>query len=460
MALVESAGITDVGKKRKGNEDFYFLDDDMRLYVVSDGMGGHAAGEVASRMVVETLRDYMKKPAEEFEDETFTDFDSAFSNQANRLLSGIHIANSEVYQLSASNESLQGMGATVSAILLTDNKMIVGNVGDSPIYLMRNNTVKTISVPHTMMAEHAALAGKDAKPLSEQYRHVLTRAMGVEPTVRPDISEIEFSESDIVLICSDGLSDKVSPEEILDVVTKGKPKEVCKSLVDMANDRGGDDNITIIIFTILNEAGEYPSFAIEEDTLKVPEDDTLVMEDDTLVMEDDTLEMPDDVLLVMEDDTLEMPDDVLLVMEDDTLEMPDDVPLVMENDTLEMPDDVPLMMEGDTLEMPDDVPLVMEDDTLEMPDETPPKKTKLAADYDTDEVSQRGLIQNLSLEGVFIESEETFTIGEEIMLTFTTEDTNDPFMITGTVASRGPQGIDVKFEKLTPEQEEKIKSLF
>jgi len=414
MAIVESAGITDVGRKRKGNEDSYFLDDDMRLYVVSDGMGGHAAGEVASKMVVETLRDYMKKPEKEFEDETSTDFDSAFSNQANRLLSGIHIANSEVYQLSASNESLQGMGATVSAILLTDNTMIVGNVGDSPIYLIRNNTVKTISVPHTMMAEHAALAGKDAKPLAEQYRHVLTRAMGVEPTVRPDISEIEFSDSDILLICSDGLSDKVSPEEILDVVTKGRPKELCKSLVDMANDRGGDDNITIIIFTILNEAGEYPSFAIKDDTLEMPEEDTLVMEDDTLVMEDDTLEMPEDV---------------------------------------------PLVMEDDTLEMPEDVPLVMEDDTLEVPEETPPKETKLAADYDTDEVSQRGFIQNLSLEGVFVESKETFTIGEEIMLTFTTEETRDPFMITGTVASRGPQGIDVKFEKLTPEQEEKIKPL-
>ncbi len=437
MALVESAGITDVGRKRKGNEDSYFLDDDMRLYVVSDGMGGHAAGEVASRMVVETLRDYMKKPAEEFEDETFTDFNSAFSNQANRLLSGIHIANSEVYQLSVSNKSLQGMGATVSAILLTDNTMIVGNVGDSPIYLIRNNTVKTISVPHTMMAEHAALAGKDAKPLAEQYRHVLTRAMGVEPTVRPDISEIEFSESDILLICSDGLSDMVSPEEILNMVTKGRPKEVCKSLVDMANDRGGDDNITIITFTVLNEAGEYPSFGIEEDTLEMPEDDTLVMEDDTL----------------------EVPEDVSLVMEDDTLEMPEDISLVMEDDTLEMPEDIPLMMEDDTLEMPEDIPLMMEDDTLEVPEEAPPKETKLAADYDTDEVSQRGFIQNLSLEGVFIESTETFTIGEEIMLTFTAEDTNDPFMITGTVVSREPQGIDVKFEKLTPEQEEKIKSL-
>jgi len=161
----------------------------------------------------------------------------------------------------------------------------------------------------------------------------------------------------------------------------------------------------------------------------------------------------------MADDTLEVPDDVSLVMADDTLEVPDDVSLVMEDDTIEIPDDVSLVMEDDTIEMPDDVSLVMEDDTLEVPDDTPLQETKLAADYDTDDVSQRGFIQNLSLESVFIESKETFTIGEEIMLTFTTEDTSDPFMVTGIVADRGPQGIDVKFEKLTPEQEEKIKSL-
>ncbi|MGE0086405.1 MAG: PP2C family serine/threonine-protein phosphatase [Desulfococcaceae bacterium] len=247
MIVVESAGITDVGMKRKGNEDALFLDDALRLYVVSDGMGGHQAGEVASDLVVKTVKDYMERFRGKEEVEELEDSDADLSKQANRLMSGIRLANQVVYQAARSKNSYRGMGATVSAVCFTDDTVIAINVGDSPIWLIRKGEISLISVTHTVMAEQAALNRTGDRHFGPEYGHMLTRAIGVGDAVSPDTCEIPCFKGDILLIASDGLSNMVSEREIAETVSTRKPVKACRDLVDMANERGGNDNITVII---------------------------------------------------------------------------------------------------------------------------------------------------------------------------------------------------------------------
>jgi protein phosphatase len=250
MFDIESAGITDVGRKRSGNEDAFFVDNQQQLYVVADGMGGHQAGEVASGIVVDTLQDYMTRVGTETADETLPEIDETLSKDANRLLSGINLANQAVYEISTSKDSYQGMGTTVSAVFISADTIIAANVGDSPIYLIHDGNIELISVLHTVMAEQEAIDPDGADQLGGEFRHMLTRAIGVEQDVETDVTEIQAFKGDILVISSDGLSDKVSQHEIQDIVKKKKPEAACRTLVDLANERGGDDNITVIILKI------------------------------------------------------------------------------------------------------------------------------------------------------------------------------------------------------------------
>jgi protein phosphatase len=249
---VESCGITDVGRKRKGNEDSYFLDENLRIYVVADGMGGHQAGEVASKLVVDTIKDRMNRYSD-----GNTDIIWAIpkaSKYSSWLVSGILEANKQVFRLSKSRKEFEGMGSTVSAVFVTKETLIAANVGDSPIYLIRNNEISLLSVPHTAMAEYAAFAPAGAKPLSDKYRHVITRAMGSKETVEPDFREITPHPGDTVVLCSDGLSDKVTPEEIMKIAGSNPPPKAGRMLVDLANERGGEDNITLIVLKITGDS--------------------------------------------------------------------------------------------------------------------------------------------------------------------------------------------------------------
>ncbi len=268
MAVVQSAGKTDVGKKRKGNEDSFFFNDAMGFYVVADGMGGHKAGEVASQMVVDALQKHMQKIKGGSKADDITYADGTLSKEANHLVAGIHQANQAVHKRSQSSTAYQGMGSTVSAVYLTDENLIVSNVGDSPIYLIREGAVETISVLHTWAAEHAAIAPEGSKPLGKQFQHMLTQAMGVAETVKPDTREIPMLKGDIVVICSDGLSDNVSPEEIRDIVLKKQPDQASQSLVDLSNEIRGHDNITVIVLKITALTADGLELDLEEDAIE------------------------------------------------------------------------------------------------------------------------------------------------------------------------------------------------
>ncbi|MBU1171288.1 MAG: protein phosphatase 2C domain-containing protein [Proteobacteria bacterium] len=250
MVVVESAGMTDVGCKRTGNEDSLLISDDMKLYVVADGMGGHQAGEVASRVVIETMKSYMERFMDGAHVEELNDTDSVLTREANRMLASIRLANRSVYSISQAKDACRGMGSTVSAVWFTQDSFVAANVGDSPIYLIQGDSIEVLSVPHTVLAEQASMAGNDKFKIDEKYRHMLTRGMGVSETVDADICENQCYKGNTFVICSDGLSDKVLPDEILDVVKGEKPDRACSRLIDMAKERGGEDNITVIIVRV------------------------------------------------------------------------------------------------------------------------------------------------------------------------------------------------------------------
>lgn len=253
MVAIETAGITDVGQKRTGNEDAFYLDDDLKLYIVADGMGGHLAGEVASALVVDTIRDYMKRFKEEGDVEEMEDPDETLSKEANRLLSSINLANKGVHQVAQSNEDYKGMGSTVSTAFFTGDTMVVANVGDSPVYLVHDGGIELLSVTHNVISEQMAINPEMAQKLDKRFQNMLTRGMGIEAMVEADVCEIQYFEGDILTISSDGLSDLVSPEEILDIVKAEQPAKACQTLVDLANERGGHDNITVIVIKIQAE---------------------------------------------------------------------------------------------------------------------------------------------------------------------------------------------------------------
>ncbi|MBW2428869.1 MAG: serine/threonine-protein phosphatase [Deltaproteobacteria bacterium] len=250
MIVIESAGITDIGKKRQGNEDALFFDDALGLYVVADGMGGHRAGEIASKLVVDTISEYILQSQNNGDPVEKNNSDKTLSLEANRLLCGIQLSNKVVHNASLENDACRGMGSTVSAVYFANGTLIAANVGDSPIYLIRDGKIKLLSVLHTVLAEQAALNPENAQKLGVEFKHVLTRAMGTEDSVIADIYEIQCFKDDILVISSDGLSDKASPEEIMKLVKHNGSQTACQRLVELANDRGGDDNITAIVLKI------------------------------------------------------------------------------------------------------------------------------------------------------------------------------------------------------------------
>jgi protein phosphatase len=148
------------------------------------------------------------------------------------------------------------MGSTVSAVYFTKKTFIVANVGDSLIYLIRDGKIELLSVPHTLMAEQSKLDPENAELLWGDFKHVLTRAMGVDAAVKADINEVPFFKNDILVISSDGLTDKASPAEILEMVYKRRSDKACRGLVDLANSRGGDDNITAIVLKVKSAGDE------------------------------------------------------------------------------------------------------------------------------------------------------------------------------------------------------------
>lgn len=256
MIMVQAAGFSDIGKVRKANEDCFLLNEPIGLYVVADGMGGHRGGSIASRIAIETIDAYVATPPEKFSATSGTHADDAQSATAQHLRQSIFLANQKIYAQSLKDKACRGMGTTVSALYLTGNSIITANVGDSPIYLLRNREIETLYTPHTLLHERKKIPKSMEGRYSEsRLAHILTRAVGIRPDVGVALVETPCFSDDIVVLCSDGLSGKVSREEIRDLVYQNDSNSACRKLTDLANQRGGEDNITVIVVRITSANG-------------------------------------------------------------------------------------------------------------------------------------------------------------------------------------------------------------
>jgi protein phosphatase len=225
---------------RKQNEDTFCIEKDLGLLAIADGMGGHASGEVASKMAIEILRESLKKEGEPF---------------PGRLISGVKLANKTIYEAAQSQPQLNGMGTTLTALQLDGNRLSIAHVGDSRAYLIRGGVIEQITDDHTIVSEQVARSVMTREEAARSdMRNILLRALGIAPEVDVDVEELTVSEGDQFVLCSDGLSELVSEEEILlEVQSSNKPEIVCNELVDLANQRGGEDNITVIVAHLRGE---------------------------------------------------------------------------------------------------------------------------------------------------------------------------------------------------------------
>ena len=259
MIMVQAAGFSDIGKVRKANEDCFLLNEPIGLYLVADGMGGHRGGGIASRIAIETIDAYMAAPPEESSAAGGTQADDAQNATAQRLRQSIILANQQIYTQSLQNKACRGMGTTVSALYLAGNSIITANVGDSPIYLLRNGEIETLYTPHTLLHERKKIPKAMVGRFSEsKLAHILTRAVGIRYDVDVDLVETPCFSDDIIVLCSDGLSGKLSREEIRDVVYQNDSTSACKKMTDLANQRGGEDNITVVVVRVTS-ANERPA---------------------------------------------------------------------------------------------------------------------------------------------------------------------------------------------------------
>lgn len=253
MIMVQAAGFSDIGKVRKANEDCFLLNEPNGLFVVADGMGGHRGGGIASRMAIETIDGYMANPSEQWSDTDQTNAVDAKSPAATRLRHSIVLANQKIYTQSIADKACRGMGTTVSALYLVGNSIITANVGDSPIYLLRNREIETLYTPHTLLHERKKIPkSMEGRFPKSKLAHILTRAVGIRSDVGVDLVETPCFSDDIIVLCSDGLSGKISREEIRDLVYQNDSRSACRKLTDLANQRGGEDNITVIVVRVIS----------------------------------------------------------------------------------------------------------------------------------------------------------------------------------------------------------------
>jgi serine/threonine protein phosphatase PrpC len=249
MSGLEAFGMTDVGRKRKHNEDAYAIDVNEGLFIVADGMGGHAAGEVAARITVETIGEFIAATRQKEEATWPFRYNHELEFNSNRLAIAIEKANERVMAAVAAQPWLKGMGTTVVAGLINEKLLSLAHVGDSRAYLYRGGELERLTDDHSWVHEQVAagiLTEEEAK--SHPLKNVVTRALGGGPSVSPDLKEIAFAPRDHFLFCSDGLTTMLGDEEIRNAVgTIEEPQELCRLLVDLANERGGVDNITVVV---------------------------------------------------------------------------------------------------------------------------------------------------------------------------------------------------------------------
>lgn len=242
-------GLTDIGLVRKLNQDAFSLDNTLQLWVLADGMGGHAGGEVASQIAVDTIPDVVR---------THLSTETSPYLQPDKLESllgqALESANQTIRKKAEENERLKGMGTTIVVVAITrsptGHQASVAHAGDSRAYLFRQGTLSLWTKDHTLMEERLALNLITPEQVrTHPLRHVLTKALGIEPQAQPTIQTYSLNPSDLILLCSDGLTKMLTDQEIQALVGQEAPhaEAICRTLVATANQLGGEDNTTVVI---------------------------------------------------------------------------------------------------------------------------------------------------------------------------------------------------------------------
>jgi PPM family protein phosphatase len=242
--------LTDVGKKRKGNEDSLFVNAEQNLFVVADGMGGHAAGEVASRIAVDAINEFICLTGGDEEITWPFGLDENISYDGNRLKTAIRFANKKVLDATREKSEYEGMATTVAAVLVDDSVANLGHVGDSRVYLFRGAAVSQLTSDHSWVNEQllsGVISADQAR--SHPLRNVVTRALGGKADLQVEMQVHKIEPGDVLLLCSDGLTTMLPDEDLAKLLQQAGddlPK-AAKSLVAAANSKGGEDNITVVL---------------------------------------------------------------------------------------------------------------------------------------------------------------------------------------------------------------------
>jgi serine/threonine protein phosphatase PrpC len=246
---IKACGKTDKGLSRSINEDHFSISEDPMLLIVADGMGGYAAGEIASQIAVDTASDQIKRVHTSAQ-KTSGVFDSRLSEEAKQLSAAIQAANQVIFLAAQRNRDWHGMGTTIAAVWLPSlERAVIAHVGDSRVYLVRDKTIRQLTRDHSIVGEQiqqGLLTQEEAR--HSPIKNVITRALGLRQEVEVDVAELALQPDDILLLCTDGLNTMVTDEEILAIVCQEKElAEKCDQLIEQTNQNGALDNTTVIL---------------------------------------------------------------------------------------------------------------------------------------------------------------------------------------------------------------------
>lgn len=244
-----SAGRTHVGMKRTHNEDSLRLFREENLFIVADGMGGHASGEVASQMSVETLAEFFRATSEDDEITWPYKMDKGRKYEENRVITGIKLSNRRIHEAAARDAKLKGMGTTIVVTFFVGGNCYIGHVGDSRVYRLRDGQLTQLTEDHSLLNDYIKMRQLTPEEIEAfPHKNVIVRALGMKDTVQVDIMHEPPQPGDVYLLCSDGLSGMVSDERMAEIVRHGDDLDAqCEKLIEAANEAGGTDNITVIL---------------------------------------------------------------------------------------------------------------------------------------------------------------------------------------------------------------------
>ncbi len=245
---VRFAGDSNVGMKRAHNEDAFYLPETERLAIVADGMGGHASGEVASRLAVDTISGFFKATQEEQQLTWPFKMDKGNRYDVNRMITAIKLANLKIHEQAQKDPRCHGMGTTVVSALFLDGALVIGHVGDSRLYRRRDNTFEQITEDHSLLNDYIKMKHLSPEEIAAfPHKNVIVRALGMKDTVQVDVHVDSPRLGDVYIICSDGLSGMIKDEEISEIAMSERDLDVvCERLISTANKNGGLDNITVV----------------------------------------------------------------------------------------------------------------------------------------------------------------------------------------------------------------------